>query len=83
MKAKMENMKGYGLSTGYSPPSGNAGSAAKGAHSHDRNPLSVPRKGSSISTGSAYGESNADMQKMQSAIKQQAMKENLRGQSGC
>ena len=84
MKGKgMEYMEGYGNATGYSPPSGSAGRAAKGEYSHDRNPLSIPRKGSSIRSGEGYGGQNSDMQMMQKQIKAQEMKESLRGQSGC
>ena len=84
MKGKgMEYMQGYGNETGYSPPKGNAGRAAYGEYGHKSNPLSVPRKGSSIASASGYGGQNADMQKMQSEIRKQAMKESLRGQSGC
>ena len=79
----MEYMEGYGNETGYKPPSGNAGRAAKGEYSHEKNPLTVPKKGSSIRSGESYGGSNADMQKMQKLIRYQEMKENLRGQSGC
>lgn len=84
MKDKgMEYMTGYGNSTGYSPPKGSAGKAAFGDYSHKSNPLSVPRKGSSIPSGSGYGGQNADVQKMQRLIREQATNENLRGQSGC
>jgi hypothetical protein len=84
MKDKgMEYMTGYGNATGYSPPSGSAGKAAFGEYSNKTNPLSVPRKGSSIRSGTGYGGQNADMQKMQRLMRDQEMKENLRGQSGC
>lgn len=84
MKGKgMEYMQGYGNETGYKPPSGSAGRAAKGEYSHNDNPLSVPKKGSSIRSGTGYGGQNADMQKMQGLMRAQEMKENLRGQSGC
>ena len=84
MKGKgMEYMEGYGNETGYSPPKGNAGKAAYGEYGHKSNPLSVPKKGSSIRSGEAYGASNADMQKMQKLMREQESKENLRGQSGC
>lgn len=79
----MEHMTGYGNSTGYSPPKGSAGKAAFGEYSHKTNPLSVPKKGSSIPHGTGYGGANADVQKMQGMIREQAAKENLRGQSGC
>ena len=49
----MEYMEGYGNETGYKPPSGNAGRAAKGEYSHEKNPLTVPKKGSSIRSGEA------------------------------
>lgn len=84
MKSKgMEYMTGYGNSTGYSPPNGSAGKAAFGEYSTKTNPLSVPKKGSSIPSGHGYGGTNPDMQKMQGMIREQAVKENLRGQSGC
>lgn len=79
----MEYMTGYGNATGYSPPSGSAGSKAFGEYSTKTNPLTVPRKGSSIPSGTGYGGQNADVQKMQGQIRAQAVKENLRGQSGC
>lgn len=84
MKDKgMEYMTGYGNATGYSPPKGSAGKAAFGNYSHKSNPLSVPKKGSSISSGEPYGGRNPDVVKMQGLIKAQERKESLRGQSGC
>lgn len=63
---------------GYKPPGGSAGSKAFGEYSNkDRNPLSVPRKGSSI--GSGYG--NSDHQKVMSMKNEQARNESLRGQA--
>jgi hypothetical protein len=79
-KQKMANMTGY--SNGYTPPKGNAGAAAKGNYSHNRNPMGVPRKGSSIDGDMGYGY-NSDRGKVMSMKKSQAMNENLRGQAGC
>lgn len=62
---------------GYKPPSGSAGRGAKGEFSHNSNPLSVPKKGSSI--GSGYG--NADHQKVMNMKNEQARNESLRGQA--
>jgi len=79
-KQKMANMTGY--SSGYVPPKGSAGSAAKGEYSTKSNPRSVPRKGSSLdgSMGDGY---NSDRNKVMGLKRSQAMNENLRGQSGC
>ena len=54
----MPNMSTYGgqENPGYKPPQGSAGKSAKGAFSHDSNPLSVPKKGSEI--GAGYGNSD-------------------------
>jgi hypothetical protein len=73
----MESMDTYGGQSkpGYHPPSGSAGREAKGMHSHDKNPLSVPRKGSDI--GAGYG--NADRMKAMGLKDQQIKKESLRG----
>lgn len=73
----MKYMDTYGgqENPGYHPPTGNAGRAAKGDYSHDRNPLSVPRKGSEIPAG--YG--NADRMKAMKSKDEQQNKENLRG----
>lgn len=75
----MPNMSTYGgqESAGYHPPTGNAGSKAHGEYSTKQNPLSVPKKGSSIGPG--YG--NADRMKAMSNKNAQATKENLRGQA--
>ncbi len=75
----MPNMSTYGgqESPGYKPPTGNAGSAARGEYSTKSNPLAVPKKGSSIGPG--YG--NADRMKAMRAKEEQAAKENLRGQA--
>jgi hypothetical protein len=75
----MKNMSTYGgqENPGYKPPTGSAGRAAKGEYGHDRNPLSVPQKGSQI--GAGYG--NADRLKAMSNKDQQLKKENLRGQA--
>ncbi len=74
----MPNMATYGgqENPGYHPPTGSAGRAAKGVYSTDRNPLSVPKKGSEIGPG--YG--NADRMKMMRLKDEQAKAENLRGQ---
>ena len=79
-KQKMANMTGY--STGYVPPKGSAGVAAKGEYSHKSNPKSVPRKGSSLDgdMGDGY---NSDRGKVMNLKRAQAMNENLRGQTGC
>lgn len=73
----MPNMSTYGgqESPGYHPPTGNAGGAAKGLYGHKSNPMSVPRKGSSIAAG--YG--NADRMKAMRNKDEQAKQENLRG----
>lgn len=75
----MPNMSTYGGQNdpGYKPPSGNAGSAAKGQFGHKSNPMSVPAKGSSIGAGSG----NADRIKAMANKNAQASKENLRGQA--
>jgi hypothetical protein len=75
----MPNMSTYGgqESPGYKPPSGSAGSAAKGLYSNKSNPLSVPQKGSEIGPG--YG--NADRMKAMASKDAQLKKENLRGQA--
>lgn len=74
----MSNMDTYGgqNSPGYKPPNGSAGAKAFGEYSHKSNPLSVPKKGSSIGPG--YG--NNDRMKAMAHIEEQARKENLRGQ---
>lgn len=74
----MPNMSTYGgqENPGYKPPTGSAGSAAKGLYSTKSNPLSVPQKGSAIGPG--YG--NADRMKAMRSKDEQAKKENLRGQ---
>lgn len=74
----MEYMTGY--NNGYVPPRGSAGSAAFGNYSSKSNPMSVPRKGSSIGTTSEFS-NNADHNKVQSLKGQQAVRENLRGYS--
>lgn len=79
-KQKMANMTGY--SSGYVPPKGSAGVAAKGEYSHNKNPKSVPRKGSSLDGDMGYGY-NSDRGKVMGLKKSQAMNENLRGQAGC
>lgn len=79
MKKMMPNMSTYGgqENPGYKPPSGSAGSAAKGLYSNKNNPLSVPQKGSQI--GAGYG--NADRQKAMRNKDEQMRNENLRGQA--
>lgn len=72
-------MESYGM--GYKPPAGSAGSAAFGEYSHKKNPLKVPRKGSSISDSTGVG-ANADRSKMARLQEEQFRKENLRGY-GC
>ena len=74
----MPNMDTYGgqENPGYKPPTGSAGRGAKGDYSHNKNPLSVPKKGSQIAAG--YG--NADRMKAMRNKDEQATKENLRGQ---
>lgn len=75
----MPNMSTYGgqENPGYKPPTGSAGRSAKGEFSHDKNPLSVPKKGSQI--GEGYG--NADRMKAMHSKDEQLRKENLRGQA--
>lgn len=74
----MPRMDTYGgqNNPGYQPPSGSAGSKAFGEYSTKSNPLSVPKKGSSI--GAGYG--NSDRMKAISLKDEQERKENLRGQ---
>lgn len=78
-KKMMPNMETYGgqNNPGYHPPSGSAGSDARGEYSYRDNPKSVPKKGSSIGPG--YG--NADRMKAMSNKEAQAQKENLRGKA--
>lgn len=73
----MPTMETYGgqNNPGYQPPGGSAGSSAFGEYSHKSNPMSVPRKGSSIGPG--YG--NSDRMKAMRAKEEEAMKESLRG----
>jgi len=75
----MPNMSTYGgqNNPGYQPPSGSAGSAARGVYSSKSNPLSVPKKGSSI--GENYG--NADSMKAARNKDAQMKNESLRGQA--
>jgi hypothetical protein len=75
-KQKMVNMTAY--SNGYVPPKGSAGAAAFGDHSHKKNPMSVPRKGSSLEGEAGFGY-NADRTKVMGLKREQAMKESLRG----
>lgn len=74
----MPNMSTYGgqESPGYKPPMGNAGAEAKGVYSSKTNPLSAPKKGSSIGPG--YG--NSDRMTAMRSKDEQMAKENLRGQ---
>jgi hypothetical protein len=78
-KQKMMNMTAY--SNGYTPPKGNAGSAAFGEYSHKHNPMQVPKKGSSITGIREFG-SNSDHGKVQSLKEAEMKKEALRGY-GC
>lgn len=73
----MPRMETYGgqNNPGYQPPNGSAGAKAFGEYSTKSNPLSVPRKGSSIGPG--YG--NSDRMKAMTHKDEQARKENLRG----
>lgn len=73
----MPSMDTYGgqNNPGYRAPSGSAGSKAFGEYSTKSNPLSTPKKGSSIGPG--YG--NSDRMKAMSAKDAQAKKESLRG----
>jgi hypothetical protein len=75
----MPNMSTYGgqESPGYHAPTGSAGAKARGEYSTKSNPLSVPKKGSSI--GAGYG--NADRMKAMSNKDAQEKNENLRGQA--
>ena len=74
----MPNMSSFGgqENAGYKPPTGSAGAKAFGDYSNKSNPLSVPKKGSSIGAG----EGNADRQKAMRNKDEQVAKENLRGQ---
>lgn len=76
-KQMMPRMETYGgqNNPGYHPPTGSAGAAAHGEYSTKTNPLSTPKKGSSIGTG--YG--NSDRMKAMAAKDAQAKKESLRG----
>lgn len=75
----MPNMSTFGGQNkpGYNPPTGSAGSAAKGLYGHKSNPMSVPKKGSEIKD--TYG--NADTMKAQRNKNEQLAKEGLRGQA--
>lgn len=77
MKKMMPHMSTYGgqENPGYHPPSGSAGRMAKGVYGHEKNPLEVPKKGSSIGPG--YG--NSDRMKAMHNKDEQLRKENLRG----
>jgi hypothetical protein len=77
-KQMMPRMETYGgqNNPGYQPPQGSAGSSAFGEYSTKQNPMSVPKKGSSIGPG--YG--NSDRMKAMSAKEEEARKESLRGQ---
>ncbi len=79
-KQKMAYMTG--MTSGYVPPKGNAGTSAIGEYSHKSNPKSVPKRGSQIDgdMGTGY---NSDRGKVMAGKKAQAMNENLRGQAGC
>lgn len=79
MPKMMPNMDSYGR--GYKPPSGSAGSEAKGEYSYSKNPRPVPKKGSQIGPASAFG-MNADREKVKRLQGEQAAKESLRGY-GC
>jgi len=70
-------MKGYG--SGYKPPGGSAGGEAKGNFSYNKNPRSIPKKGSSIGDYSAFG-MNADRSKVKRLQNEQERNESLRGQ---
>ena len=74
----MPRMQTYGgqEKPGYQPPNGSAGSKAFGEYSTKNNPLSVPKKGSSIGPG--YG--NSDRMKAMRSKEEEARKESLRGQ---
>lgn len=65
-------------SNGYTPPKGNAGSAAIGEYSTKHNPKGVPMKGSMIGPTSEFG-NNADRSKIQMEQRMQARREGLRG----
>ncbi len=75
----MPNMDTWGGQDkpGYKPPSGSAGSAARGEYGYKKNPLSVPEKGSMI--GAGYGD--GDRMKAMRNKDEQLKKENLRGQA--
>ena len=78
MAQKMAKMTGYG--SGYTPPSGSAGASAFGEYSHKRNPMGVPRKGSSINSAvEVY--MNSDHQKVMNLKGQRSSQESLRGQA--
>ncbi len=75
----MPNMSTYGgqEQAGYKPPTGSTGAKAHGEYSTKTNPLSTPKKGSSIGPG--YG--NSDRMKAMGNKDAQAKKEALRGMS--
>lgn len=75
-KQKMTNMTAY--NNGYVPPRGSAGAAAYGEYSTRKNPMSVPRKGSSLPDGAEYGY-NSDAQKVHNLTRAESAKESLRG----
>ncbi len=73
----MPRMDTYGgqNNPGYQPPAGSAGAKAFGEYSTKNNPLSTPKKGSSI--GAGYG--NSDRMKIMGLKDEEARKESLRG----
>lgn len=77
-RQKMAYMDAY--NNGYVPPRGSAGAAAFGEYSTKKNPMSVPRKGSALPSGSDFGD-NKDRNRVQALTRDEAMKESLRGYS--
>lgn len=75
-KQKMPYMTAY--NNGYVPPKGSAGAAAHGEYSTKHNPMSVPRKGSSLPQGAEYG-NNSDSNKVHNLEMAERRKESLRG----
>jgi len=78
MAQKMAKMTAY--SKGYNPPTGSAGASAFGEYSHKRNPMGVPKKGSSINSAVEVYH-NSDHQKVMALKGQRATQESLRGQA--
>lgn len=75
-KNMMPSMNGY--KGQYRPPEGPGEYVAKGVYSNKSNPLSVPRKGSSI-VSNGYPMTNGDRTKVMGLKNEQLRKESYRG----